>query len=134
MGKSLIKEIALFKYRITQGIKVISSDCDLISELDKIMRLLVKMFLIISLLFIFLSSNVFADSNNSQSKSESRNQGINSENWKNHRYSFNPLYTRYREGKSNNEPFFSEPNNDQLSIDLNEILNFYKKFYKILVN
>lgn len=70
--------------------------------------------IIISVLLIS-TVNGITISNNSQSKSEKIST---SDNWKNHRIPINSLYSRYREGKSNNDPFYNDPNNnDQLSIN-----------------
>jgi len=68
--------------------------------------------LIIVVITIISEINGEPESTNSNHKEDNNQQSPSSDYWKNHRFNLNSLYAKYREGKSGNEPYFSEPNNN----------------------
>ena len=70
------------------------------------------------LFLILLFSNIKcdSDSSNSEIKDDKRDDYKRwtppAEYWLNHKPYYNYVYAKSRESKSNNEPYFSEPNNN----------------------
>ncbi len=52
------------------------------------------------------------ESVNTNTKEDNNHRSPASDYWRNHKYNIDSIYGKYREGKSNNEPYFSEPNNN----------------------
>jgi hypothetical protein len=57
-------------------------------------------------------ANGETEPNNSYAKEDTNHRSSPFDYWKNHKYNVDSLYAKYREPKSNNEPYFTEPNNN----------------------
>jgi hypothetical protein len=66
------------------------------------------------ILIVILISDINGETEptNASAKEDINHRSSPFDYWKNQKHNLDSLYAKYREGKSSNEPYFSEPNNN----------------------
>jgi hypothetical protein len=68
--------------------------------------------LIILIVILISDINGETEPTISNAKEDTNHRSTPFDYWKNHKLNVDSLYAKYRDGKSNIEPYFSEPNNN----------------------